>query len=90
MTQTQIAAAIGISQMHVSRLLLKTLAQLHDTLTTEPRPSKPTGNPRPAATLTRHTDAGHRGTRRGRAGRSRLNLPGKPVGRRGPDRKRRA
>jgi RNA polymerase sigma-B factor len=39
MTQTQIAAAIGISQMHASRLLVKTLAQLHDTLTTEPRPS---------------------------------------------------
>jgi RNA polymerase sigma-B factor len=40
MNQTQIAAAIGISQMHVSRLLLKSLAQLHDTLTTEPRPSR--------------------------------------------------
>ncbi len=39
MTQTQIAAAIGISQMHVSRLLLKSLAQLHEALTTEPRPS---------------------------------------------------
>jgi RNA polymerase sigma-B factor len=32
MTQTQIAAAIGISQMHVSRLLLKSLTRLHDDL----------------------------------------------------------
>jgi RNA polymerase sigma-B factor len=39
MSQTQIAAAIGLSQMHVSRLLLKSLAQLHEALITEPRPS---------------------------------------------------
>jgi RNA polymerase sigma-B factor len=39
MTQAQIAAAIGLSQMHVSRLLLKILAQLHEALITEPRPS---------------------------------------------------
>jgi RNA polymerase sigma-B factor len=38
MTQTQIAAAIGISQMHVSRLLVKSLAQLHEALITELRP----------------------------------------------------
>ena len=30
MTQSQIADEIGISQMHVSRLLAKTLAQLRD------------------------------------------------------------
>ena len=39
MNQAQIAAAVGISQMHVSRLLLKALAQLHDALTTGPSPS---------------------------------------------------
>ena len=35
MTQSQIAAEIGISQMHVSRLLARTLAQLREGLTTE-------------------------------------------------------
>jgi RNA polymerase sigma-B factor len=33
MTQSQIAAEIGISQMHVSRLLARTLAQLRENLT---------------------------------------------------------
>ena len=32
MTQTQIAAEIGVSQMHVSRLLTRTLAQLRESL----------------------------------------------------------
>lgn len=32
MTQTQIADRVGISQMHVSRLLAKTLASLRDQL----------------------------------------------------------
>jgi RNA polymerase sigma-B factor len=32
MTQSQIAAELGISQMHVSRLLARTLAQLRDGL----------------------------------------------------------
>ena len=35
MTQSQIAAELGISQMHVSRLLARTLAQLRDRLTQE-------------------------------------------------------
>jgi RNA polymerase sigma-B factor len=35
MTQSQIAAELGISQMHVSRLLARTLAQLRHGLTTE-------------------------------------------------------
>src|SRR5436305_9631807 len=35
MTQSQIAAELGISQMHVSRLLARTLAQLRDGLTTD-------------------------------------------------------
>ena len=32
MTQTQIAERVGISQMHVSRLLAKSLARLRDQL----------------------------------------------------------
>jgi RNA polymerase sigma-B factor len=32
MTQTEIADELGISQMHVSRLLTRTLAQLRDRL----------------------------------------------------------
>jgi RNA polymerase sigma-B factor len=35
MTQSQIAVELGISQMHVSRLLARTLAQLREGLTTE-------------------------------------------------------
>jgi RNA polymerase sigma-B factor len=35
MTQSQIAAELGISQMHVSRLLARTLAQLREGLTTD-------------------------------------------------------
>jgi RNA polymerase sigma-B factor len=35
MTQSQIAAELGISQMHVSRLLARTLAQLREGLLTE-------------------------------------------------------
>jgi RNA polymerase sigma-B factor len=33
LTQSQIAADLGISQMHVSRLLARTLAQLRERLT---------------------------------------------------------
>jgi RNA polymerase sigma-B factor len=39
MSQTQIAAAVGVSQMQVSRLLAKSLAQLREALITEPHPS---------------------------------------------------
>jgi len=35
MTQSQIANELGISQMHVSRLLARTLAQLREGLTAE-------------------------------------------------------
>jgi RNA polymerase sigma-B factor len=35
MTQTQIAERVGISQMHVSRLLSQTLATLRDSLTAD-------------------------------------------------------
>ena len=35
MTQSQIATELGISQMHVSRLLARTLAQLREGLTSE-------------------------------------------------------
>ncbi len=37
MTQSQIATELGISQMHVSRLLARTLAQLREGLTTDER-----------------------------------------------------
>ncbi len=36
MTQSQIAAEIGISQMHVSRLLARTLAELRESLSQQP------------------------------------------------------
>ena len=42
MTQFQIAEKIGISQMHVSRLLTKTLARLRDNLTQDDNPPPPT------------------------------------------------
>jgi RNA polymerase sigma-B factor len=35
MTHSQIAAELGISQMHVSRLLARTLSHLREGLTTE-------------------------------------------------------
>ena len=35
-TQSQIAAEVGISQMHVSRLLARALAQLRGQLTEQP------------------------------------------------------
>jgi RNA polymerase sigma-B factor len=38
MSQTQIATEVGLSQMHVSRLLAKCLAQLHEGLVTERQP----------------------------------------------------
>ena len=40
MTQSQIAAELGISQMHVSRLLARTLTQLREGLTTEELPGR--------------------------------------------------
>jgi RNA polymerase sigma-B factor len=39
MTQSQIAAEIGVSQMHVSRLLSRTLEQLRSSLE-EPAPER--------------------------------------------------
>jgi RNA polymerase sigma-B factor len=41
MTQSQIAAELGISQMHVSRLLARTLTQLREGLTTDELPGGP-------------------------------------------------
>jgi RNA polymerase sigma-B factor len=35
MTQTQIAEEVGISQMHVSRLLARSLARLRDAVSEE-------------------------------------------------------
>src|SRR4029078_1757908 len=43
MTQSQIAAELGISQMHVSRLLARTLAQLREGLLVEEEVSSPRG-----------------------------------------------
>ncbi len=40
MTQSQIAAELGISQMHVSRLLARTLTQLREGLTTDDLPAR--------------------------------------------------
>jgi RNA polymerase sigma-B factor len=48
MTQSQIAAEIGISQMHVSRLLSATLAWLRDAMTAEVPQCWPGGVPAPA------------------------------------------
>ena len=39
MTQSQIAAEIGISQMHVSRLLARTLERLRESLEAESLPA---------------------------------------------------
>ena len=38
MTQTQVAARIGISQMHVSRLIRKSIDSLRETMTEQPGP----------------------------------------------------
>lgn len=50
MTQTQIAEQIGVSQMHVSRLLAATLAALRDAITSDQPTPVPTKVPdRPAS-----------------------------------------
>ena len=36
MTQTEIAAQIGVSQMHISRLLVRALTQLRTSMHAEP------------------------------------------------------
>jgi hypothetical protein len=85
MSQTEIAAKVGLSQMHVSRLLVKCLARLHEGLVGEVPPSgghatgglrqHSPGTPAPATVA----------PAAGRGGRGRLSLAGEPVGRRGPD-----
>jgi len=64
MTQSQIAAELGISQMHVSRLLARTLAQLREGLTTEDLPALPASG----AGTVQGPQAG-RGQQAGQAGR---------------------
>lgn len=63
MTQVQIATAIGISQMHVSRLLLKSLAQLREGLVSDTPPSRgPAAHARrrpPAPAASAPTPDGH-------------------------------
>ncbi|GGU53525.1 RNA polymerase sigma factor [Streptomyces lavendofoliae] len=56
MTQSQIAQEVGISQMHVSRLLARTLAQLREKLLVE----ELNRTPGPADTRARHRAGGHR------------------------------
>ena len=85
MSQTEIAAEVGLSQMHVSRLLVKCLARLHEGLVGEVPPSggqatrggrqRSPGTPAPAMVA----------PVAGRGGRGRMNSAGEPVGRRGPD-----
>jgi RNA polymerase sigma-B factor len=41
MTQVQIAAEVGLSQMHVSRLLSQSLTQLRSTMLHSPSPHIP-------------------------------------------------
>jgi RNA polymerase sigma-B factor len=41
MTQTQVAARIGISQMHVSRLIRKSIDNLRETMTEQQAPTEP-------------------------------------------------
>jgi RNA polymerase sigma-B factor len=57
MSQSQIAAAIGISQMQVSRLLAKCLAQLRQELVTEPASQPPLAPRVPAVAPTRAAQA---------------------------------
>jgi len=71
MTQSQIAAELGISQMHVSRLLARTLAQLREGLTTDDLQLLPVDQgavKRPQAGRGQHAgQAGHREQQRGHA-----------------------
>jgi RNA polymerase sigma-B factor len=52
LTQTQIAARIGVSQMHVSRLLARSLTRLHEAILADPGPTGATAatTARPTAT----------------------------------------
>ena len=77
MTQSQIAQEVGISQMHVSRLLARTLAQLRDRLLRRGVSSRltPAGGRPPSA-------GPHEATRRGRsagAGSARRPMPSASV-----------
>jgi hypothetical protein len=62
MTQAQIAAEIGVSQMHVSRMLTRTLTQLRDEMltdtTTAERKGRPTLRAREAEVLS-HREQPH-------------------------------
>jgi DNA-directed RNA polymerase specialized sigma24 family protein len=54
MTQTQIAAEIGLSQMHVSRLLKQTLARLRAAMQGCTPDASQAGTPPPATSCRRH------------------------------------
>jgi RNA polymerase sigma-B factor len=53
LTQEQVGDRLGISQMHVSRLLARALAYLRDRLTADPEPQSPSPAPSPASTWAR-------------------------------------
>jgi RNA polymerase sigma-B factor len=61
MTQSQIATELGISQMHVSRLLARTLTQLRDGLTSEELSGGPVPRPDQGPQATGQQQAGESG-----------------------------
>jgi RNA polymerase sigma-B factor len=60
MTQAQIAAQIGVSQMQISRLLIRTLTQLRTGMLTE-QPPPTTHRPAPDQPAAQHGSADTRG-----------------------------
>ena len=67
MTQSQIAEEIGVSQMHVSRLLSRTLEQLRTSLEEEPSADRVIDPWRPASPRRRRVPWSRRGAARRRA-----------------------
>lgn len=57
MTQIQIAGRVGVSQMHVSRILSATLARLREALDADPEPTVVSGHRPPPPGRHRHREA---------------------------------